>query len=348
MGFTIKHTKTAKGAAILMLLYFHIFVGYYDYHYDLSLIAHSCVWLFVFLSGFGLTASYSKITSSVKKTFTWIIRRIWNIETFFWPHFLIGIAVLYLFLHRTIMSQYGAIWRVVLDFFCVSDLFGQTHVFGVWWYMGLSLLIILAVPLLVMITDKIGYFIIPLVYALILLIPDLIVKDGNIGPYQGYYLAAVLGVVASRKNLLNKYVDYIEHAPRFYLIAINALLIITGSALGLFLSGINNEMMSFFLIPQLIKTIIAVLVILICVSLYKVRFVSTALQFMGDLSDDMFIIHIVINTVLERIVYYIDTPLTNYVTLLALSIPATLALKAIKKLAGYDKLVKFIGSKIES
>lgn len=347
MSFTIKHTKTAKGAAILLLLYFHIFIGYGDYHFNLAQIAHCCVWIFVFLSGYGLTASFSKACSSLKKLPAWFFRRVWSLETFFWPHYLIGLGILYLYLHRTVHSQYGNIWRAVLDFFCLSDIFGQTHIFAVWWYMGLSLMVVLFVPLIVKVTDKIGYFIIPLSYLLILAVPDLIVDGGFIGPYQGYYLAAVLGVVSSRKGLLNRYVEYIEKAPRLYVTGLNLAFIVLGFSLGLFISGIESDLLVSLYVPQLLKTAVAVLTVLLSITLYKIRFVSSALVFLGELSDDMFILHVVLKMVLSGIVYAVDIPFMIYFTLLALSIGSALILKAIKKLVCYDKLVDKVSSLTE-
>ena len=243
------------------------------------------------------------------------------------------------------MAQYGNIWRVILDFFCLSDIFGQQHILGVWWYMGLALLIVLAVPLLIKITDKIGYFIIPLTYALILIVPDLINNDERIGPYQGYYLAAVLGVIAARKGLLNKYTAYIEKVSSGFTIVLSLIFILAAASLGLTI-GIA-ETLSAFYVPQLIKTVIAVIIILLCVNIAKTDLIAKAMEFMGSLSDDMFIIHIVINVLFGFIIWHIDIPIVIYSLLLILSIIFTWIFKQIKKLAGYDKLVKIVSSKLE-
>ncbi len=243
------------------------------------------------------------------------------------------------------MTQYGKIWRVLLDFFCLSDIFGQQHILGVWWYMGLAVLIVLAVPLLIKITDKIGYFIIPLTYALILVVPDLINNDERIGPYQGYYLAAVLGIIAARKGLLNKYTDYIEKASSGRTLVLSLIFVLATAGLGLTI-GIA-EALSAFYVPQLIKTVIAVIIILLCTNLAKTDVISKTLEFMGKLSDDMFIMHTAVKSVFGFIIWRIDIPIVIYSVLLILSIVITWIFKQIKKLAGYDKLVKKVSSKLE-
>lgn len=345
MSFTQRHTHIAKGAAILLLLYYHIFAAYNDLHFNLAQIAHCCVWIFVFLSGYGLTVSYGKSRQKSTSPLSWILKHIWSLEAFFWPHFLIGVALLYLWVGRGLMSQYGKVWRIILDFFCLSDIFGQTHILSVWWYMGLAILIVLAVPLLVKVTDKIGYFIIPAVYALILLVPDLIVKDELTGPYQGYYLAAVLGVVAARKGLLNKYVTYIEKASSSRTIVLGLLYIFGIISLGMMI--VPAEALARFYLPQLIMTVNTVLVILLSVNIARAADVSKAFEFMGKLSDDMFIMHIVVRTVLWDLIYIVDIPVVIYLLLLISSTLVTWGFKAIKKLAGYDKLVSKVSSKLE-
>lgn len=345
MTFTQRHTLIAKGAAILLLLHYHIFIGYSGLHYALAQITHCCVWIFVFLSGFGLSASFAKSGERKTSPVSWLLKHIWNLESFFWPHFLIGVAILYFYVGRGLMAQYGKVWRIILDFFCLSDIFGQTHILSVWWYMGLAIIIVLLVPALVKITDKIGYFVIPLAAVLILLVPDFIGSDDMIGPYQGYYLAAVLGVVSSRKNLLDRYVTYAGNTSRGPRIILSILFLFSALALGMLLC-LNIIPASFYL-PQLIKTVVAVLVILITVNLSYLPPAAKALEFMGKLSDDMFIMHIAVRTVLVSVIYSTDSAFITYALLVILSTVITWAFKALKKLAGYDKLVSKVGSKLE-
>lgn len=345
MTFTQRHTFIAKGAAILLLLHYHIFIGYSGLHLALAQVTHCCVWIFVFLSGYGLSVSYVRSEEYRTSPLSWLLKHIWNLETFFWPHFLIGVAILYFYVGRGLMAQYGKVWRIILDFFCLSDIFGQTHILAVWWYMGLAIVIVLLVPILVKLTDKIGYFIIPIAALLILFVPDFIGSDCMIGPYQGYYLAAVIGVVASRKKLLDRYVSYIGNSSRGTRPILSILFLLTALLLGMLIS--LNLVPDKFYLPQLIKTINAVLVILICVNLADLAPLAKALEFMGRMSDDMFIMHIAVRTVLVSVIYCTDIAAVTYVLLVALSTLATLALKAIKKLAGYDKLVSKVSSKLE-
>lgn len=343
MVFSQKHTHIAKGIAILLLLYYHMFIDYGDFRGFLALIAHSCVYVFVFLSGLGLTISFDKASSSNTKALSWIAKHIWKLEVFFWPHFLIGTLIYTIICKGSILAFYGNMGNLLLDFFCISDMVGGKHLLGVWWYMGLAIFIVLVLVLFAKAFGKIGWYIIPVTYALMLIIPNLFGKDAydNPGPYKGYLLAVCLGVIFARKKLFEKYMDFLKRRSVLMNVILSAGCLTAVVVLTILLPLTRwNHIAEFLLLPQLVKTAVAILFVFFGLNLAELSIVSHSLEFLGKMSDDMFIIHIAIRVAFPPVTKMTAIPEVNYLIFLAAGIILTMAYKGIKSISKYDVLME--------
>ncbi|MBO4636436.1 MAG: hypothetical protein J5685_04740 [Clostridiales bacterium] len=350
MEFLHKHTYIAKGIAFLLLLYYHMYINSSDYHGFFALTAHSGLYVFVFLSAYGLTRSLGKIEPSFRGTVRWIAQHICNLEFFFWPHFFIGVAIYVFIYKKSMLGYYGSIAKIILEFFCVSDMLGQPHIMGVWWYMGLAITIVALIVLFVKAYKKLGIFIIPITYLIMLIAPGIFRTSGfdRPGPYKGYLLAIALGTVFAGKSYMDRYMKKTAafSAPKVILLSATYLTAILGLNFLLKVVG-DNAVTAFLCFPQAVKTVSAVLLILLAMHLSRIKTAAGALGFIGKLSDDLFIMHMSVIVVLPFSTSFSGIWVVDYFVILALSIAATFLYKKLKALVKYDELTKKICSKID-
>lgn len=175
--FRKRESEFCKGIGIAMMIFHHLFYkaeNYQDFVISFApfseerinfyaLLCKVCVAIFVFISGYGITASYYKKFAdwepSVGEIKDFIWKRIWKLLTLYWFAFLL--TCLCQPLGRTITEAYGGelkskIVYFLLDFFGLSYLFGTPTLNPTWWYISLALLIILAVPWILKLFRKAG------------------------------------------------------------------------------------------------------------------------------------------------------------------------------------------------
>lgn len=135
-------TIELKGIAVLLLLFHHFF---YNSNVvlvnDIARYSKITVGIFVFLSGYGLSASYSNYTNS---SCAFFLKNIKKLYTSYCPVFFISILIGYLLNLRNIYLLYnGNILKIVFDFFGISYLvYGETFN-ATWWYMSLIIILYL-------------------------------------------------------------------------------------------------------------------------------------------------------------------------------------------------------------
>lgn len=155
-------TATLKGVALLMLLIHHLFYiqnGRFDdiaIYGNISLVNMTgqvckvCVALFVFLSGYGLSATYSKhrkikFTAFFKKRFKKLFVNYWLIWILFVP---IGV----IFVGRTFEQVYGQeiISKFLLDFIGLIYLTGEYGYNPTWWFYSCIIILYLLFPFIML------------------------------------------------------------------------------------------------------------------------------------------------------------------------------------------------------
>lgn len=118
-----------------------------------ALLCKVCVAIFVFISGYGVAASYRKQFGRDEPTAgegtSFIGKRIWKLWTLYWFAFLL--TLLCQPLGRKITEAYGGELKsiavyLLLDALGLSYLFGTPTLNPTWWYMTLALLIIAGIP----------------------------------------------------------------------------------------------------------------------------------------------------------------------------------------------------------
>lgn len=179
-AFTFDDTNICKGIAVLMMMFHHLFNDYEEYAgcsvdylpftgdqiTTIALMCKVCVAVFVFITGFGLAASYAKQfghdrESSARELAAFSVRRWWKLMTNFWPIYVF--ALLCGPLGRSAFSVYAGGARVfavdaVVDFLGLSEAFGTPTLNPTWWYMSLAVLLIFIAPFAMHAVKSFGSF----------------------------------------------------------------------------------------------------------------------------------------------------------------------------------------------
>ena len=138
--FCKEEAKLCKGIAIILMLFHHLFYKMDNYSGFIinfspfseerinfyALLGKICVAIFVFISGYGIAASYRKVfqhkKADRKEIVSFIWKRLWKLETFYWFAFILTLICQPL--GRTIFDAYGTEFKnIVVCFFSIHQCF---------------------------------------------------------------------------------------------------------------------------------------------------------------------------------------------------------------------------------
>ena len=97
--------------------------------------------------------------ADIKEIISFIWKRLWKLETFYWFAFILTLICQPL--GRTIFDAYGTEFKSIviyffIDFLGLSYLFSTPTLNPTWWYMTLAILIIVLMPFIMNLIEKIG------------------------------------------------------------------------------------------------------------------------------------------------------------------------------------------------
>lgn len=189
LRFNKNATNCCKGVAVCLLVYFHLFGVQDDTTYTavipvlrniLAPYGNVCVVFFVLLTGYGFAAKHISAKEPYSRQ---IVPRLWGLYQGYWFVFA-TMFVIYPLLcspNRSLSIIYGDtlfvfVERFLLDFLGLSHLVFQFAPYSLnqtWWYMSLAVLLFLFLPLLCALYREIGWWMLGLVTALSMALPDL-------------------------------------------------------------------------------------------------------------------------------------------------------------------------------
>lgn len=365
MQFTKKDTALVKGAAILMMLFHHLFTSaerYAGYEIifqpfgevftvQLARFFKICVGMFVFLSGYGITKSLSALDGNDPKRYMKQIgRRTFSLMSGYWTIFILSVIAAAI-IKPSLLSVYRGGYKVdyavlgLFDFLGLSELFGTPTLNGTWWYMSLALIIIAIMPLLYNLYKKYGF--IPLF--MLSFIACGFVKNARSDEIVNYDMVRWLftldlGIIFADKDRLakikglriikkSKTADYI-----IKLIVFTALL--AGSCL---LRQYGDWTVSY-----ICDGIVPAYAVIYCyVILGEIPVLRNVLRFFGKHSMNIFLSHTFLRAYyLKDFIYGLKYPALIFAVLTVLSLLLSIIIDLIKKYSGYDKLCGRIIKKI--
>ncbi len=330
-------TEILKGIAILLLLFHHLFSGGEGF-WDFTLHGHSviknlgvfsklCVALFVFLSGYGLTAKAIKsggigcLAKFYRQRFVKLMINYWLIWFIFVP---IGIF----FFDRSFVSVYGENYLLPAfsDFIGIHmAVTGSPYGYNAtWWFYSCIIALYLLYPIIWK-NCRLWYLIIPFAFifpAIVSYIPFL----GN--SYCGnYFLAFTIGISLA----------YLK--PEINIKGLLPILIILFILSFFCLSRFNSEKTEWW----------DAAIITYGVVLYQVisfpTFIKRILSFFGNHSYNIFLFHTFIyDYYFHNFVYYTRNPLIIYITLLVTCILVSMTIQKIKIILRINELEKFLSN----
>ncbi len=355
MQFTKKDTNLIKGVAIIMMIFHHCFLGAdryagYDisfgilgeyYTVMLSSFCKICVSIFVFLSGYGITISLSKINmSNPSELKSQVTKRYFSMMSGFWFIYIISVVAT-CFLNSSYLSLYkgkrliDSLFFGFCDFLGLANLFGTPTLNGTWWYMSLAIIIVASMPIFYAIYKKYG----SIVIIILTFCACGMFAQKNVDMTR-WLFTLVLGMISADKNLLVAFKQikiiknskYIEWILRFLI----------GTVFVIACVYVRQKID--WTVSYLRDGIIPMYIIVYCYTfLSDIPVLKNVLIYLGKHSMNIFLTHTFIRYhFFGDFTYSFKYPVLIVAVLLGVSLVLSICIDALKKYTGYDKLTAFV------
>lgn len=369
MKFEKKDTMAMKGIAILLMLFHHCFLNEERWatvpfeklayqskieYFPITFVPFSketivylasfskiCVAIFVFLTGYGMAASYL----GKKKTHN---MSIYIKQRFL--HLLSGFIIIFAIIQvlsiptGRFAEVYGGGWKSIV--FCLIDGLGVAKLFKTplfcltWWYMSLAAVLILLFPFALKYIKSYGWiFIISMLlipYALSLPMTDLI----------RYSFAFFLGIICFTNNYIIRVKQYLLSGRFLFKLSKFILFLLVFIILIKLRQNawIGPKFMSIW------DGICPLAVILFSYSyLTEVSFIKRCLEFLGKHSMNIFLIHSFYRDVFfHKFFYSFYYAWIDLGMLLIVSLLSSVLIESFKAKSGYNNFVELIDKKLMS
>lgn len=360
MDFTKKDSLALKGIAILMMYVHHFYLSperWAGYTVDFFPLTESmtvylaeflktCVCVFVFITGYGMTQSLKQKHPDFRPSSTDMLsytrhRLVSLLSNFIFVYLLV---ILVSFPTGRFFEIYGrsgsSILYVLVDMFGLAKLFKTPSYVGTWWYMSLAIVLVVLFPLFVKLYREYRW---AFLFAVMLLPRFLNLRIVNTNLLH-YTLAMALGMCCAESDLFSRWKNFEETRLRkipkillflFHLLLLAALVVFRQSDAGQGLlevfDGIIPVYIAYFgrLYP------------------FRLRGLSPVLRFLGKHSMNMFLTHTLIRTTFfQDFSYSFGNAWLNVLVLLVITVLLSMVIEALKKLVHFSDFVHFLTAKI--
>ena len=347
--FDKRQTNIAKGAALILLLWHHLFYQsprYYSRFISAAVIdgvpieslisnfCKVCVAVFLLLSGYGLTKSFAKYSACnsvnnklpFKKTASYIGKRYIKLYSDFWAVFLIFVPM-GAFFGRFFLDIYNGHLSIML-----LDFFGLTHLFfgyeltmnATWWFMSVIVIMYLFFPLLYKLMNYSAELLLAL--SVLLLVSTLLFTIPYIAEYIIWLAPFVFGMYISKYDGFDVLSRKLNTVPKRLFVSLAAIVTF----------GILRFAGKHTLIYD---SLFAFSIILFCFFiLSRIPILNKILEQLGRYSGLIFMFHtFIFDLYFMNFIYWFKYPLLILIVLTAVCYLVALALDFIKKLCGKFK-----------
>ena len=360
MDFTKKDSLALKGIAILMMYVHHFYLSperWAGYTVDFFPLTESmtvylaeflktCVCVFVFITGYGMTQSLKQKHPNLRPSSTDMLsytrhRLVSLLSNFIFVYLLV---ILVSFPTGRFFEIYGrsgsSILYVLVDMFGLAKLFKTPSYVGTWWYMSLAIVLVVLFPLFVKLYREYRW---AFLFAVMLLPRFLNLRVVNTNLLH-YTLAMALGMYCAESDLFTRWKTFEETRLRkipkillflFHLLLLAALVIFRQSDAGQGLLEVFDG-----IIPVYIAYFGRLY-------LFRLRGLSPVLRFLGKHSMNMFLTHTLIRTTFfQDFSYSFGNAWLNVLVLLVITVLLSMVIEALKKLVHFSDFVHFLTAKI--
>lgn len=349
--FDKRQTNIAKGIAILLLLWHHLFFNNPE-AYDLfssffiikgipiesliSTIFKVCVAVFLFLSGYGLYISYNSFTKKVinsknkyniKYDFIFIKNHLLKLMSNYWIIYIIFVGMGF-FLNRNPIEIYNHHFvYFLIDLLGLANIFQTPTMNTTWWFMSLIIVLYIIYPLIHKIINwspecllLVSFFI-----TIFYFLPD-------ITCIRIYFFPFVFGMYLSKSKLLNKLAHQLDNIIKIIIVCVFSLLITLFMKITIFFR--SSEIDGF-----LSLSIIFISFFIIS----RIPIISKLLEILGQHSGAMFMFHTFIFTYYFKDFFYsFDNPLLIFLVTVIICLMISIMVSFIKRITYYDKLINYL------
>ena len=321
-----RDTTILKGLAVLLMLFHHLF---YDVsaaplfdepvagHHWVALFSQQCkvcVAIFVFLSGYGLAKSYK---GTIRKYFA---HRFVKLYFNYWLIWLLFVPVGIIFFGRTfqVVYQTHIPAHLVIDLCGLSTACGFVGYNPTWWFYSCIVILYALYPLI----HKTGHY--WLHWLLLAFCIMAVPLPTALRPISKYLLPFVAGIMFGQHNIVSRLTP--PNKSMVSILLTLALFVLTGASR--FIKGINYDT---FLTIAIIETYI--------ILRDKASVILKPLHFIGKHSFNMFLMHTFLFAFYCRnLIYWSRNPLIIFLTLVSMSLAASILIEKIKQMIQFSKL----------
>lgn len=354
MTFDKRQTNIAKGIAVLLLLWHHLFFNLKD-NYGLFVPAFIfkgvpiecfiadfckvCVAVFLVLSGYGLYKSWEKSKARIiqersttplyKADIKFVKNHLLKLISGFWVVYIIFAPLSIWFgtpfweiYHNNIL--YGA-----LDFLGIAFLFGTPTINATWWFMSPIIVYYLFFPMLCRLLDYSGEVLLA-ISACVLIVPVFYTIPGQLSTW---FFPFVIGMYFSKNNIFEKISFRINTVTKKCIFTICAIVATA-------LIRMNNSDLDFLFAFAII--VFSFLVV------SKIPVVNIVLDHLGRHSGAIFMFHtFIFSLYFKDFIYWFKYPPIIFLVLTVICYVVAVGLEYLKKLIRYDKLLNLLISKVK-
>lgn len=356
-GFTPADTSICKGISVLMMLFHHLFNDYPEYAgytidyspltgdqvTEIAILCKLCVAVFVFITGYGLAASFEKSFKdrepARQELARFSLRRWWRLMTNFWPIYLLAVA--FGFLGRSPIDVYGPGIRsiatnAIFDFLGLAKAFSTPTLNPTWWYVSLAILLIFVAPFAMSAARKFGSL--PILISGVLGIALFAVGTDAVFLYAASYL---LGIFCHENNVLDAWDNWLSGSRGG-----QAIKAVFSGTLFLAVLPLRNSFDHYGVIDALLALLLCMFV-MSC--LRSVPAVSRILSVLGRHSSNMFFTHTLLYSYYFLGFYYsMRFPIAVLAALAASTLALSIVLERVKQAAGYNDFMSRVGERLLS
>ena len=346
--FDRRQTNMAKGVALLLLLWHHLFYNSpekYDMFFSVfsfrgipveSFIADFCkvcVAVFLILSGYGLTKSFSKYTErnyvngrlTISQNVKYVKNHLLKLLLDYWFIYIIFVP-LGLFFGKSFLSVYGKNpLHYLADFFGVSYLFfgHQFTMNKTWWFMSIIIFYYLLFPIFYkLLKYSSELFLLISLFVLFFPVPDFRELKIWLAPFA-------FGMWISKRQIFTLLSRKINTLPKAIGCSFIFVLLTSFLRINYFWNSVHIDFLFAFSI------------ILFSFLLFsRIPVLNTVLEHLGKYSGAIFMFHTFIYAYyFKYLIYWFKYSLAIFIVMVVVCYLIAVAIEWIKKFIRYDKLV---------
>ena len=354
-GFTKEDTLIVKGIAVVLLIFHHLFrtvdrIAAYgvvpklldpEWIACLATDARICVWIFAFLSAYGLSIKYVKVREHC--SYAEFVYRQWLslMKPFWFIYVVVFISSFFVFKNPQQVYENNLLC-IIPDFFGLADIFELPMLSSVWWYMCFAQVLVVTIPFWVYLVERTGILSMVIVFIFLRFFGTGFSSTFG-GSYTQYLYAVIMACYFSQNDLFRVYEEKLNGSRRWGAGILPLATALCCAHLKVWISGTVFKSTA-----TMFSAVSCVALCLYVQNYIRAPLLRKVFLFLGQHSGNIFMIHALIFVFYPQIVYGSKDVVISTITLLIISLLISVLMEFIKKIIRYDQIITCFFQKIES